>query len=176
MIQMKNDPDTMGLAAWKHLWCIVFLLALFLVTANGQNINTDRDYYIQSQISGLYLDVYMANKDVGGRICQAIKNPDQVWRLEPSERYPGYYYIQSQVSGLYLDVYLANKEVGGKICQAIKNPDQVWRLEPSERYPGYYYIQSKVSGLYLDVYLANKDVGGEICQAIKNPDQVWRLK
>ena len=82
MILMKNDSGTMGLAAWKHLWCIVFLLVLLSVTANGQSINTDRDYYIQSQVSGLYLDVYQANKDVGGEICQAIKNPDQVWRLK----------------------------------------------------------------------------------------------
>ena len=62
----------------KHCWCIVFLLVLVSVTVNGQQINTDRDYYIQSQISGLYLDVYQANKDVGGKICQAIKNSEQV--------------------------------------------------------------------------------------------------
>jgi hypothetical protein len=57
-------------------------MVLLSVTANGQNINTDRNYYLQSQVSGLYLDVYQANNDVGGRICQAIKNPEQVWKLE----------------------------------------------------------------------------------------------
>ncbi|MDD5771896.1 MAG: RICIN domain-containing protein [bacterium] len=152
------------------------LVAYYPFNGNANDESGNRGYYIQSQNSGLYLDVYQANKEVGGKICQAVKHPDQVWRLEPSEKYPGYYYIQSRISGLYLDVYNGNKDVGGRICQAVKHPDQVWRLEPSEKYPGYYYIQSRISGLYLDVYNGNKDDGGRICQAVKHPDQVWKFE
>lgn len=89
-------------------------------------------FYIRSQLPAApkndafrFLDVFGANKDVGGRICIAKQNPAQVWRLIPSEK-AGYFYIQSAVSDLYLDVFSASTVIGERICQAKKHPAQVW--------------------------------------------------
>lgn len=130
------------------------------------------DYYIRSNVSGLFLDVYGASKNVGGHIVQALPHPTQVWQLVASASYPGYYHIRSTMSGLFLDVYGGSTTVGGMIVQANQHPSQVWKLEPSDQ-PGHFYIQSRVSGLYLDVHGGNKRVGTPIVQAVKHRNQVW---
>jgi hypothetical protein len=77
-----------------------------------------------------YLEVFMGNKDHGGRVCLAAYHPDQVWRIIPADN-PGYYYIQSDISGHCLDVTGGAREEGVRICQARCNPGQVWRfLDP----------------------------------------------
>jgi hypothetical protein len=128
-------------------------------------------YYIRSDISGLFLDVFGASKDVGGKIVQALPNSLQQWQLIPSET-PDYFYVQSKVSGLFLDVYLASSAVGGRIVQAPKHPAQVWKIIPALK-PGYYYLQSKVSGLYLDVHAAAQTIGADIVQANRDARQIW---
>lgn len=133
--------------------------------------NASTYYYIRSDVSGLFLDVFDASKEVGGKIVQALPNSLQQWQLIPAET-AGYFYIQAKVSGLFLDVYLGSNAVGGKIVQAVKHPAQVWKLIPAYK-PGYYFIQSKVSGLYLDVYLASQLIGADVVQANKNNRQIW---
>lgn len=97
----------------------------------GAEFDIGKYYYIQSRISGLYLDVEQGSKAVGDNVCQAIKHHLQVWSIEPSDT-PGYYYIRSRVSGLCLDVEGGNKDVGGNVCQAREHPLQVWRFEVAE--------------------------------------------
>lgn len=141
-----------------------------------QEIRSDLFYYIKSNVSGLYLEVYEKNNDIGGRVSLGKKDSAQVWQFYTSAQYPGCYHIKSNVSKLFLDVYAANKDIGGKICQAARHPPQVWRLEPSTKYPGCYHIKSNISGLYLDIDADNAKVGGNIRQAAKDPKQVWTIE
>jgi hypothetical protein len=128
-------------------------------------------YYIRSKVSGWDLDVYGANREVGGKLCQAKINQAQVWTFIPKG--DGVYQIRSHISGLDLDVYGGNKDIGGRVCQARPTDEQVWKLIPVSG--GYYQIQSQVSGLDLDVQNGNHDIGGPVCQATPTDEQVWAL-
>ena len=54
--------------------------------SDGEPIQSNRCYHIQSYISDLNLDVYGSNKTVGGRICQAVQCSTQVWKLEAATK------------------------------------------------------------------------------------------
>jgi hypothetical protein len=72
-----------------------------------------------------YLDVFHANRVVGGRVCLASRHAAQVWKLIPAQR-PGYFHVQSYISGLFLDVFGASPAIGERVCQAAIAPAQVW--------------------------------------------------
>jgi len=143
------------------------------VDAAVPGIATDKWYYIQSKVSDLYLDVQGARQEIANPVVQADKDPQQVWRLIPSEK-DGYYYISSGLSGLCLDVRSDGKEAGTAVDQALPNPTQVWKITPAEE-DGWVYIKSNVNGLNLDVYGRFKNMGGKVCVAKPDPAQVWRL-
>jgi hypothetical protein len=131
-------------------------------------------YYIQSNVSRLFLDVAGASKDDGGGVIQAVANPEQTWELIPAE-HKGYYYIRSSVSGLHLDVLSGNAVEGQRVVQAKPHPDQVWSLIPAEK-KGYFYIKTRLTrgqDLFLDIRGADKRAGADICVARKNGEQVW---
>jgi hypothetical protein len=132
------------------------------------------DYYLQSLVSGLFLNVKDENKANGGAVCQAALHHAQTWRLIPSKEHAGYYYIQSQLSSLYLDVTGGKKGVGDRVGQAAQHRDQVWRLVPAEE-AGYFYVQTQISGLNLDVKNGSQRSGDPICQATPDARQVWRF-
>jgi WD40 repeat protein len=131
-------------------------------------------YYVQSNVSRLFLSVDGGSKDDGGRVTQAVANPEQTWELLPAE-HEGYYYIRSSVSGLHLDVFSGNAAEGQKVVQAKPNPDQVWSLFPAEK-KGYFYVKTRLTrgqDLFLDVRGADMRVGADVCVAKKNQAQIW---
>ncbi|HEY6271679.1 MAG TPA: hypothetical protein VIX19_06750 [Terriglobales bacterium] len=84
---MKKDFDT------RIIKCVaVAVLLTFSRSASSWAQNAFPDpskwYYITSYISGLNLDVYSANCNIGGRITQANLDPNQVWQLTPAPGHP----------------------------------------------------------------------------------------
>jgi hypothetical protein len=83
-----------------------------------------------------YLDVYLRNRQDGGRICLAAFDADQVWRLcasnHPAEQ--GFFRLQTAIGDhFYLDVFQGSNRAGGRICQCPgSNLGQVLRFEPAE--------------------------------------------
>src|SRR5262245_11488895 len=65
------------------------------VEQSTQAMVTPGWYHIQSKVSGLFLDVYYASQEVGGKIVQAQKHPDQIWQLIPAEKDKNTFYIKS---------------------------------------------------------------------------------
>lgn len=124
-------------------------------------------FYVQAQVSGLYLHVYAGSRDVGGKIDQAKKSSDQVWKFIPDGK--GNYYIQSKMSELFLD---AKPSIDG-MDQVRQSADAAWQLTPDGS--GNYYIKSVATGNNLDVHFANKDVGGMIHLAPQDGKQTWKL-
>lgn len=139
---------------------------------------TGRYYYLQSKISGLYLDVQGGGKASKTPVWQHTRNGSaaQHWKLITAGG--GYYYLQSKVSGMYLDVSGGSKDAGAIIWQYPLNRSdaQRWKLIPAGS--GYFYLQSKISGLYLDVKGGSKANGTPIWQYHPNRSdaQKWRFQ
>jgi hypothetical protein len=132
-------------------------------------------YHIQSEISGLFLDVRNYDIRDNADICQALKDNKQAWQLVPGA-HPGCYNILFKTGSEFrnLDVYLGQPVEAGRICLAAVHEGQEWKLIPDR--DGWFRIQSCKTGYFLDVFQGAQQVGARICQTRgANAEQVWRF-
>ncbi len=125
-------------------------------------------YYVQSQVSELYLTVFKARHIAGTHIDQEKKQGEQVWKFIPDSH--GNYFIQSKIGQLFLD---SKPTADDWMDEVEQTPDLVWKLIPDGN--GNYFIQSVATGKNLDVSNAYKDIGNKIHLAPQDTKQVWKL-
>lgn len=136
-------------------------------------------YRISAKHSGLRLDVCGANRDEGGRVCQAISNSTdaQIWQITQHPVFHDRFLLMARCSGKVLDVYGGAMESGARVCQATYNGTaaQAWAIERHPTVDGCYLLRVLHSSHCLDVYGANMKDNGDICQAAYNGTlaQAW---
>jgi len=137
---------------------------------------TGETYYIQSAISGKYLDVQWAKTANNTPLHLWPFNGKVAQKFTLEDAGAGYFYIKSAL-GKYVHVYGASKKPKARVSIWIKvDQDNLkWKFVSAGN--GYYYIQSKL-GTFLDVQWGKSKDGTPIWMwnGNKGIAQKWRLK